>query len=137
MVTDLASLILSNLSGVFKLTNGILFCRSLRRHGQTLEKVNRGMILAPLVGIILNLLDGSEEAECRAQHDVVGVFSSMDCLNTIHCGFQCLLEYSWVSCHFYSLTGRMHMLNVHALEEPNFLLHFMLNVCTFNSTFAL
>lgn len=75
----------------------MLFCRSLRRHGQSLEKVNRGMILAPLVGIILNLLDASAESECGVQNDVVAVFSSMDCPDTIHCGFQYLLEYNWVS----------------------------------------
>lgn len=71
--------------------------RSLRRHGQSLEKVNRGMILAPLVGIILNLLDATADPGFRAQNDIVGVFSSMDCPDTIHCGFQYLLEYNWVS----------------------------------------
>lgn len=55
------------------------------------------MILAPLVGIILNLLDASVEAECREQNDVAGMFASMDCLDTVHYGFQYLLEYNWVS----------------------------------------
>jgi Kip1 ubiquitination-promoting complex protein 1 len=72
-------------------------CRSLRRHGHSQEKVNRGMILAPLVGIILNLLDARVGTECGQQNDVVGVFASMDCPDAVHCGFQYLLEYNWVS----------------------------------------
>lgn len=71
--------------------------RSLRRHGQSSEKVNRGMILAPLVGIIVNLLDASLEGECKGQNDVIGVFASMDCPDTVHYGFQYLLDYNWVS----------------------------------------
>lgn len=71
--------------------------RLLRRHGQSLEKVNRGMILAPLVGIIVNLLDASAESELKEQNDVVSVFASMDCPETMHYGFQYLLEYNWVS----------------------------------------
>lgn len=55
------------------------------------------MILAPLVGIILNLLDASLGTECREHNDVVGVFASMDCPKTVHCGFRYLLDYNWVS----------------------------------------
>uniref|UniRef100_A0A2P2LBD9 RING-type E3 ubiquitin transferase n=1 Tax=Rhizophora mucronata TaxID=61149 RepID=A0A2P2LBD9_RHIMU len=69
--------------------------RSLRRQGQSLEKVSRGMILAPLLGIILNLLDASVETEYGTLNDVVDVFASMDCPDTVHCGFQYLLEYDW------------------------------------------
>lgn len=76
------------------------FLRSLRRLGQTSEKVNRGMILAPLVGIILNLLDASNMAECQESNDLVDVFASMDCPDTVHSGFQYLLGYNWVRhCH--------------------------------------
>ncbi|XP_021887448.1 LOW QUALITY PROTEIN: E3 ubiquitin-protein ligase RKP [Carica papaya] len=73
------------------------FYLSLRRHGQSIEKMNRGMILAPLVGIILNLLDASAELEYRDQNDVVDVFASMDCPDTVHCGFHYLLEYNWAA----------------------------------------
>ncbi|KAF5480769.1 hypothetical protein F2P56_001485 [Juglans regia] len=52
------------------------------------------MILAPLVGIVLNLLDASSGAECIEHNDVVGVFASMDCPKTVHCGFQYLLDYN-------------------------------------------
>ncbi|KAF6149306.1 hypothetical protein GIB67_026162 [Kingdonia uniflora] len=68
--------------------------RLLRRQGQSSEKTNRGMILAPLVGIILNLLDASTDLE-HVDNDVVGVFSSMECPATINYGFQYLLEYNW------------------------------------------
>lgn len=54
------------------------------------------MILAPLVGIILNLLDASEDTEFVPQNDVVGFFASMDCPGRVHCGFQLLLDYNWV-----------------------------------------
>lgn len=54
------------------------------------------MILAPLVGIILNLLDASL-VNSREQNDIVGIFASMDCADTLISGFQYLLEFNWVS----------------------------------------
>lgn len=56
------------------------------------------MILAPLVGIILNLLDASTNQK-EEQNDLVEVLASMDCPATVHCGFQYLLDYNWVSSH--------------------------------------
>ncbi|XP_015580547.2 E3 ubiquitin-protein ligase RKP isoform X1 [Ricinus communis] len=91
----LTELIVFILSHITSAADSEFFDLSLRRHGQSLEKVNRGMILAPLVGVILNLLDASVEMECGEQNDVVGVFASMDCPDTMHCGFQYLLEYNW------------------------------------------
>lgn len=70
-------------------------CRSIRRPGQSPEKVNAGMILGPLAGIILNLLDASKEAEYGDHHDIVNIFASMDCAETVLRGFY-LLEYNWV-----------------------------------------
>ncbi|XP_057774623.1 E3 ubiquitin-protein ligase RKP [Salvia miltiorrhiza] len=67
--------------------------QSLRRPGQSSEKLNSGMILAPLAGIILNLLDVSRETD---NNDIVTIFASMDCADTILYGFQYLLEYNWV-----------------------------------------
>ena len=55
------------------------------------------MILAPLVGIIVNLLDASTDSEFKEQNDVVGLFASMDCPETMHNGFHYMLEYNWVS----------------------------------------
>jgi len=70
--------------------------RSLRRQGQPSEKVSRGILLAPLVGIILNLLEASEDSKPKQQHDVIGLFATMDCPDTVYYGFQYLLEYNWV-----------------------------------------
>lgn len=72
--------------------------RSLRRHSQSSEKVNRGMILAPLVGIMLNILDATKLAEYRENNDLVDVLLSMDCPDTVLYGFQFLVDYNWVSC---------------------------------------
>lgn len=72
-------------------------CRSLSRYGNSSDKVNRGMILAPLAGIILNLLDASKETDSGDWNDIVATFASMDCADTILYGFQHLLEYNWVS----------------------------------------
>ncbi|KAJ7956899.1 E3 ubiquitin-protein ligase RKP [Quillaja saponaria] len=91
----LTELIVFILSQITSAADAEFFDLSLRRHGQTPEKVNRGMILAPLVGIILNLLDASNKAECQEKNDIVGVFASMDCPDTVHCGFQYLLDYNW------------------------------------------
>lgn len=54
------------------------------------------MILAPLVGIILNLMDASADSGNQELNDVVAVFANMDCPATVHFGFQYLLSYDWV-----------------------------------------
>ncbi|KAI8030390.1 E3 ubiquitin-protein ligase RKP [Camellia lanceoleosa] len=101
---------------------------SLRRHGQSLEKVNRGLILAPLTGIILNLLDASVETECSKQNDVVGVFASMDCPATVLCGFQYLLDYNWSGFGLKdlrltgSVRGDAHLAKLRQLEQLSTLL---------------
>lgn len=83
--------------GVFFNQSEACVCRTLRRPGQHQEKTNRTMILAPLVGIILNLMDCSSTSEHRELNDVIAVFASMDCPTTIHFGLQYLLSYNWVS----------------------------------------
>ncbi|XVF17147.1 hypothetical protein REPUB_Repub10bG0094400 [Reevesia pubescens] len=93
----LTELIIFILNHITSAADAEFFDLSLRRHGQSLEKVNRGMILAPLVGIIVNLLDGNAESEFKEQNDVVGVFASMDCPETMHYGFQYMLEYNWAT----------------------------------------
>ncbi|KAG1334510.1 E3 ubiquitin-protein ligase RKP [Cocos nucifera] len=67
----------------------------LRRPGQHQEKSSRTMILAPLVGIILNLMDASADSGNQELNDVVAVFANMDCPATVHFGFQYLLSYDW------------------------------------------
>ncbi|KAL5555872.1 hypothetical protein UlMin_038108 [Ulmus minor] len=71
------------------------FSRPYRRHGHSLEKVNRGMILAPLVGIILNLLDASDNMKLGKHSDVAAIFASMDCPDRVYYRFQYLLDYNW------------------------------------------
>lgn len=73
--------------------------RTPKRSDQIPEKVNRGMILAPLVGIILNLVDASLVTDSREQNDIVGIFASIGCVDTLISGFQYLLEFNWVSSH--------------------------------------
>lgn len=90
----LVELVIFILNHITSAADTEFFDLSVRRHGQSAEKMNRGMILAPLVGIILNLLDANLERECQEQNDVVGMFASMDC-HTVHYGFQYLLEYNW------------------------------------------
>ncbi|KAE8700087.1 E3 ubiquitin-protein ligase RKP [Hibiscus syriacus] len=91
----LTELIVFILNYVTSAADAEFFDLSLRRHGQSLEKVNRGMILAPLVGIIVNLLDASTDSEFKDQNDVVDVFANMDCPETMHYGLQYMLEYNW------------------------------------------
>ncbi|GKV25291.1 hypothetical protein SLEP1_g34750 [Rubroshorea leprosula] len=93
----LTELIIFILNHTTSAADAEFFDLSLRRHGQSSEKVNRGMILAPLVGIIVNLLDARLEGECKGQNDVIGVFASMDCPDTVHYGFQYLLDYNWAA----------------------------------------
>ncbi|XP_010526636.1 PREDICTED: E3 ubiquitin-protein ligase RKP [Tarenaya hassleriana] len=94
----LTELILFILNHMTSAVDDEFFNLSLRRHGKSSEKVDRGVILAPLVGIVLNLLDAAEDAKCGKQHDVVSVFASMDCPDTVFYGFQYLLEYNWDGC---------------------------------------
>lgn len=76
-----------------------LLNRSIRRPGQSPEKMNGGMILAPLAGIILNLLDANKEEDHGRQNDIVEIFAGMGCAETILRGFY-LLECNWVSDYF-------------------------------------
>lgn len=94
------------------------FCRSLRRHGQSLEKVNREMVLAPLVGIILNLIKAGEQMECREHNDVVSIFASMGCLDSFNCRFQYLLDYDWVSYHKLYMTMPINIY-IYTNKYPN------------------
>lgn len=71
------------------------FDLSLRRQGQPADKMNRGMILAPVVGIILNLMDASAGPEWGEKNDLVQVFANMDCPATVLYRFQYLLDYNW------------------------------------------
>ncbi|XP_076891434.1 E3 ubiquitin-protein ligase RKP-like [Bidens hawaiensis] len=86
---------------------------TLRRPDQIPEKVNRGMILAPLVGIILNLLDASLITDSREQNDILETFASMDCADTLISGFQYLLEFNWAG----TFKGDVHPARLRQIED--------------------
>ncbi|KAG8640863.1 hypothetical protein MANES_13G077640v8 [Manihot esculenta] len=109
----LTELIVFILNHITSAADAEFFDLSFRRHGQLLEKVSRCMILAPLMGIILNLLDANVETESGGQNDIVDVFASMDCPDTMHCGFQYLLEYNWAG----SLRGDAYLGKLGQLEN--------------------
>ncbi|PQM40386.1 E3 ubiquitin-protein ligase RKP [Prunus yedoensis var. nudiflora] len=109
----LTELIVLFLSHITSAEDAEFFDLSLRRHGQSLEKVNRGMILAPLVGIILNLLNASEQMECMEHNDVVSIFASMGCLDSFHCRFQYLLDYNWAG----TFRGDTYLVKLAQLEN--------------------
>ncbi|XP_058084516.1 E3 ubiquitin-protein ligase RKP [Magnolia sinica] len=90
----LTELIVFILNHIATAADAEFFDLLLRRQFQAPEKINRAMILAPLVGIISNLMDASADFESREHNDVVGVFASMDCPATVSCGFQYLLSYN-------------------------------------------
>ncbi|XP_015890975.3 E3 ubiquitin-protein ligase RKP isoform X1 [Ziziphus jujuba] len=109
----LTELIIFILNHITSAADAEFFDLSLRRHGQSLEKVNRGMILAPIIGIILNLVDASEVLEYKEYNDVAGVFASMDCPDRVHCGFQYLLDYNWAG----SFRGDAYLTKLTQLES--------------------
>ncbi|KAL0378586.1 UNVERIFIED_CONTAM: E3 ubiquitin-protein ligase RKP [Sesamum radiatum] len=114
-LAELIVFILTHLLGGIDLD---VFDLSLRRPGHFSEKVNSGMILAPLAGIILNLLDASRETEDGDQKDIIAVFASMDCADTILYGFQYILEHNWIG----SIKGEEYMDQLTKLEKFSSLL---------------
>ncbi|KAM0976304.1 hypothetical protein FF1_019288 [Malus domestica] len=109
----LTELIVFILNHITSAEDAEFFDLLLRRHGQSLEKVNRGMILAPLVGIILNLLNAGEHMECREHNDVVSIFASMGCLDSFQCRFQYLLDYNWAG----TFRGDAYLVKLAQLEN--------------------
>ncbi|KAM5577439.1 E3 ubiquitin-protein ligase RKP [Rosa sericea] len=109
----LTELIVFILNHITSAEDSEFFDLSLRRHGQSLEKVNRGMVLAPLVGIILNLTNASEQMQCREHNDVVSIFASMGCLDSFNCRFQYLLDYNWAG----TLRGDAYLGKIAELEN--------------------
>lgn len=73
-----------------------LFDNTLKQQGQSLEKINRGMILAPLVGMILNLADKTVSSCHGVQNVLMQTFTNMDCSPEVESNLQYLLEYNWV-----------------------------------------
>lgn len=69
----------------------------MRQQGQSLEKVNRAMILAPLVGIVLNLRNSSPAAQSHSKaYDMATILAGVDISPAVIANFQHLVDYSWV-----------------------------------------
>jgi len=109
----LAELVVFILNHIISAADAEFFDMTLRRPGQHQEKTNRTMILAPLVGIILSLMECSSTSEQRELNDVIAVFASMDCPATIHFGLQYLLSYNWSNV----LRGDSSLAKLAQLEE--------------------
>jgi Kip1 ubiquitination-promoting complex protein 1 len=109
----LTELVVFILNHIISAADAEFFDMTLRRPGQHQDKTNRTMILAPLVGIILNLMECSSTSERRELNDVIAVFASMDCPATIHFGLQYLLSYNWSNV----LRGDASLAKLAQLEE--------------------
>uniref|UniRef100_A0A0A9GDP5 RING-type E3 ubiquitin transferase n=1 Tax=Arundo donax TaxID=35708 RepID=A0A0A9GDP5_ARUDO len=109
----LTELVVFILNHIISAADAEFFDMTLRRPEQHQEKTNRTMILAPLVGIILNLMECSSTSEHRELNDVIAVFASMDCPATIHFGLQYLLSYNWSNV----LRGDTSLAKLAQLEE--------------------
>lgn len=72
------------------------FESTLRQQGQSLEKINRAMILAPLVGIILNLAAAKASAH-HMRHDVAQAIINVDVSSVATRNFEYLIEFSWAT----------------------------------------
>jgi Kip1 ubiquitination-promoting complex protein 1 len=71
------------------------FDSTVRQQGQSPEKINRAMILAPLVGIILNLRNATSTPNHVMAYDVATVLAGLDVSAAVIAKFQYLIDYSW------------------------------------------
>ncbi len=69
----------------------------MRQQGQSSEKINRAMILAPVVGIVLNLRSASSPQSLGMVYDMATVLAGVDVSAAVIANFQYLVDYSWVS----------------------------------------
>jgi Kip1 ubiquitination-promoting complex protein 1 len=67
----------------------------VRQQGQSLDKVHRAMILAPLVGIVLNLRSSMSVPNHGMTYDLAHAIVSMDRSAAVISNFQYLTSYSW------------------------------------------
>lgn len=61
-----------------------------------MEKINRAMILAPLVGIVLNLRSANPAQGQGMAYDMATVLAGVDVSAAVIANFQYLVDYSWV-----------------------------------------
>jgi Kip1 ubiquitination-promoting complex protein 1 len=71
------------------------FYSVLRHQGYSVEKINRAMILAPLVGIVLNLSTANVTNE-DTQHDLASTLLNVDVSSVAVRNFESLVLVNWV-----------------------------------------
>jgi Kip1 ubiquitination-promoting complex protein 1 len=76
--------------------DALFFDSTVRQQGQSQEKVNRAMILAPLVGIVLNLRNATMVPNHGMTYDLAHAIVSVDVSAAVISNFQYLINYSWV-----------------------------------------
>jgi Kip1 ubiquitination-promoting complex protein 1 len=76
--------------------DALFFDSTVRQQGQSQEKVNRAMILAPLVGIVLNLRNATTVPNHGMTYDLAHAIVSVDISAAVISNFQYLINYSWV-----------------------------------------
>ncbi|BBN14829.1 Kip1 ubiquitination-promoting complex protein 1 [Marchantia polymorpha subsp. ruderalis] len=72
-----------------------IFDSALRQQGQSLEKINRSMILAPIVGIVLNLSVATSSTNHGLVYDLAQVIANVDYSASMINDFEYLLEFNW------------------------------------------
>ncbi|CAM6100145.1 unnamed protein product [Calypogeia fissa] len=70
---------------------------SALRHGASLDKCNRSMILAPIVGIVLNLSAATASPNHGLVYDIAHVIANVDYSPLVISNFQYLLDYNWAA----------------------------------------
>jgi hypothetical protein len=92
----------------------------VRQQGQSLDKVHRAMILAPLVGIVLNLRSAMSVPNHGMTYDFLAhAIVSMDGSAAVISNFQYLISYSWVRIDsmvcFMTIVGDLHVIGIFVL----------------------
>ncbi|KAL3692194.1 hypothetical protein R1sor_005845 [Riccia sorocarpa] len=90
----LCELIIFVLNHTTSSSDAQIFDSALRQQGQSLEKVNRSMILAPIVGIVLNLSVATSSWN-QGRYDLAQVIANVDYSTSMINDFEYLLEFNW------------------------------------------
>ncbi|KAG0626698.1 hypothetical protein M758_2G144800 [Ceratodon purpureus] len=91
----LSELIIFVLNHTTSSADAHFFDSTVRQQGQSLEKINRAMLLAPLVGIVLNLRNASSPHCHGVEYDMAAVLAGVDVSAAVIANFQYLVDYSW------------------------------------------
>ncbi|KAG0631920.1 hypothetical protein M758_1G290200 [Ceratodon purpureus] len=92
----LSELIIFVLNHTTSSADAHFFDSTVRQQGQSLEKINRAMILAPLVGIVLNLRNASSPQCHGVEYVMATVLAGVDVSAAVISNFQYLVDYNWV-----------------------------------------